>query len=241
MEKVIRKNGRKRKYIRYTCKLCLEEFYRRSDNKNTDHCRSCSYVIQRKPDVECYVEGCKGRNYSRGLCQFHYDRQYRGTELDAGYYGSKFLDFEVNENGCFICTSHKPAGNGYCFMVVNGRNVYIHRFVYEECFGEIPQGLHIRHKCDTPTCINPEHLETGTHQDNMRDMVNRKRHAYGENNHHAKLTEDDVLEIIKLLNRGMLQKEIAKEYGVHPGTIHAISSGKNWRHLTCRTKAVKKG
>lgn len=233
MEKVIRKNGRNRKYIRYTCKLCFEEFYRRSDNKNTDHCRGCSYAAQRKPDVECYVEGCKGRNHSKGLCQFHYGRKHKGVDLNAGYYGSKFLDFEVNENRCFICTSHKPTSNGYCFMVVDGKRTYIHRFVYEECFGEIPEGLHIRHKCDTPICINPEHLEVGTHQDNMRDMVERKRHNYGEKSPVAKLTEADVLEIKEMLFKGITQKEIAKKYDVHPSTISMINTGKNWRHLTC--------
>lgn len=238
--KYIFKSGRRRKYVLRICKHCKSEFYTRADNKNVVRCRDCSHAHLRKPMVKCYVDGCEELNYSRGLCQFHYDRQYRGTELDAGYYGSKLLDFEVNESGCFICTSHKPAGNGYCFMVVNGRNVYIHRFVYEECFGEIPEGLHIRHKCDTPTCINPEHLETGTHQDNMRDMVERKRHNYGEKSPVAKLTNKDVLEIKTMLSKGIMQKDIAKKYKVNPATISMINTGKNWGHLTCPTTEKRK-
>lgn len=32
------------------------------------------------------------------------------------------------------------------------------------------------HKCDTPQCVNPDHLYWGTHQQNADDKVNRRRH-----------------------------------------------------------------
>lgn len=231
MEKVIKRNGRK--YLLYTCKNCFDQFYRRADHKNTNYCKKCCHVEHRKPDLECYVNGCKERNYAKGLCRFHYDRMYRGTELTSGYYGMKKINFEIDDNGCFICTSHAPGKHGYRHMVVNGKKEYIHRLVYKECFGDIPDGLVVRHKCDIPACINPEHLEIGTHQQNMNDSVIRKRNAFGERNGHAKLKEKDVIKVLELLSNGMKQKDVAEMYKVNPSTIQLISSGKNWRHITC--------
>lgn len=77
---------------------------------------------------------------------------------------------------CWIWAGTKTAA-GYGQLRVNGRKMYAHRYAYELEYGPIPDGLCVLHACDTPQCVNPEHLRVGTIADNSRDMVERDRAA----------------------------------------------------------------
>ena len=65
--------------------------------------------------------------------------------------------------------------NGYGRVVFMTSVYKAHRVSYEMANGPIPDGLLVRHKCDNPNCVNPNHLEVGTHADNMADAVKRGR------------------------------------------------------------------
>ena len=75
---------------------------------------------------------------------------------------------------CWIWTSGKTS-RGYGMFVFKGKSMPAHRFAYQFYIGEIPPGNVIRHKCDNPSCVNPDHLEIGTPADNSKDMTNRGR------------------------------------------------------------------
>ncbi|CAH1205787.1 hypothetical protein PAECIP111893_02418 [Paenibacillus plantiphilus] len=143
----------------------------------------------------------------------------------------KFLDFKVSKNGCFIANSHRPNKHGYIHFWHNGRDVRAHRLVYEECFGEIPEGLVVRHKCDVRNCINPEHLELGTIKENSMDMVIRGRSTYGERNGKSKIDERTATIIKAKLNSGLTAKSVAMEFNLKPSTVEKIKSGQSWKYL----------
>ena len=84
------------------------------------------------------------------------------------------------------------------------------------------------HTCDTPSCVNPDHLFLGTHKDNEQDKMRKGRKPVGEKIPWHKLSEDDVRNI---RDDERTQMEIAAEYGVRQCLISAIKRRKTWRHV----------
>lgn len=82
---------------------------------------------------------------------------------------------KVDKSGeCWIWLGSKTQG-GYGLFRFSGKRAYAHRFTYELTHGSIPDGLHICHTCDNPSCCNPAHLWAGTPVDNMADRDRKGR------------------------------------------------------------------
>lgn len=56
---------------------------------------------------------------------------------------------------------------GYGTFSLNGKHYLVHRLAYELAVGTIPVGLEIDHICHNYLCVNPLHLRTITHKENM--------------------------------------------------------------------------
>lgn len=81
---------------------------------------------------------------------------------------------EVSDTGCWLWTGAKSNG-GYGKITMQGKNKGVHAISFEAFVKKPSAGMIVRHKCDVPNCWNPDHLEEGTHKDNIQDSISRGR------------------------------------------------------------------
>jgi len=142
-------------------------------------------------------------------------------------------------SNCILWDGPRRA-DGYGRVHIDGKRPYAHRVAYCRAHS-IPlseiDGLVIRHRCDNPQCVNPDHLETGTHADNIADQVARDRNASRERHGHSKLTEQQVAEIRNADTsvRGR-KSELARTYDVSCALITRILQGRIWKPIKAPIK-----
>lgn len=134
--------------------------------------------------------------------------------------------------GCWLWGG-EYTDHGYGFYDIGGKKVGAHRVSYMIANGAIPKGALVCHRCDNPSCVNPEHLFLGTHLDNCRDKIRKGRAnpAKGMRSAHAKLTNAKVREIRKKRSEGAKIVRLAEEYGVGYGCIERVVHRQSWKHI----------
>jgi hypothetical protein len=134
-------------------------------------------------------------------------------EFSSNLYGC--FRFNIN-NKTYRYTSHRAA-----YMLANRI--------------EPDRKLHVCHRCDNRSCVNPSHLFLGTAGDNNEDMAikGRRNECRGESRPTSKLTNEQVTEIKTILSipDRPTYREIGDRFGVNSGTIYLIDIGRNWSHV----------
>ena len=126
-----------------------------------------------------------------------------------------------------------------------------HRLSYLAFRGPIPEGMCVCHTCDTPSCVNPDHLFLGTRTDNSKDRDRKGRQAKGERHGMygrtgkngpmhgrtgescptSKLKEEQIRKIFYLYRKGYDSKSIASNFKVSRRQISYILQGRYWKYL----------
>jgi hypothetical protein len=150
-------------------------------------------------------------------------------------------------SGCLLWTGTRNR-DGYGQTEIRRKVFGVHRLAWAAVHGEVPVGLCVMHRCDTPACVNVDHLSLGTQQENTADRVAKGRSAFGlrngahtmpkrrsrclgEKHPMATLTEHVVRQIRAAMDAGALQREVAVRFGVSQSQVGRIQHRTSWSHI----------
>lgn len=78
----------------------------------------------------------------------------------------KFWAYVEKTNNCWLWRGSLN-NQGYGNVRWFNKTLKAHRVAYELTYSSIPEGLDLDHLCRTRNCVNPEHLEPVTRQENI--------------------------------------------------------------------------
>jgi hypothetical protein len=140
-------------------------------------------------------------------------------------------NFKITKNTCWLWMLSLDKDGYGRITLPNRKEERAHRLSYRIHKGDIPKDKIVCHKCDTPRCVNPNHLWLGTYKENNLDAMKKGRKPPLRGNRHnmSKLTYSKVSAIRqRYKTKKETHKEIAKKHNVCRETISQILSGKTW-------------
>jgi hypothetical protein len=156
-------------------------------------------------------------------------------DLRFEHVASKLKNHIVSEAGCWEYQGSRRNGYGRFDICLPGdkRKFLAHRVSYAFYSGIDPSERMVCHRCDNPSCINPDHLFLGTGADNSADMADKGRAApqAGELNHARKLDRATVIRVVEAICEGKGNKEIAATLPVTHSAVSMIRLGRAWSGL----------
>jgi len=143
-------------------------------------------------------------------------------------------------DGCWLWTGATLRGYGRRSGRRPPHERICHRYAWIITNGPIPDGIHVLHRCDNPSCVRPDHLFLGTHQDNVSDMIAKDRHSHGDRHwsrrdpervprgechYKSRLSDAQTNEIRAAPRVRGMQRKLAAKFGVSEALISLIVNG----------------
>lgn len=141
---------------------------------------------------------------------------------DSSPFLERFWRNVTKTDGCW--TYGITDAKGYGRMKIRGKFVLAHRFSFQIHWFDVPPWVCVCHTCDTPSCVNPDHLFLGLRVDNNADAKEKGRLPSGENSPVCKLTDEQV-RFIREEYKSHTARELSQKYGVHPVHIQRVATG----------------
>lgn len=155
-------------------------------------------------------------------------------ELAKLGYRPSFASKVLVTDGCWLWQGRLDK-DGYGWFHYKSRRAAAraHRYAYQLVYGDIPVGMLVLHRCDTPACVRPSHLWVGTAKQNSQDMVakGRNRDTAGELGPNTRLTDQQVRAIRAAYVPGVTLKMLGTQYGVSISAVSAVVNRKSWTHI----------
>ena len=187
-------------------------------------CMAYNNTIESYP-ISNFIWGFSMKNCSHCNVSFYARHSSEFCSLKCKILGN----IQESESGCWL---YKNSSSGaYGKIRWECKWLSAHRVAYEQFIGEIPEEMWVCHKCDTPKCVNPEHLFVGSPSENRKDAVSKRRVALGEKNHLSKFTDKQIEEMRLLKNEGFTYVRLTRIFNCSMTQLHYVIKNKIRREI----------
>jgi hypothetical protein len=174
--------------------------------------------------LTCSYPGCCGKHQARGYCKRHYTQLLKTGSVEIIRANphlppdQRFWKFanKGNPDECWNWSGQRDKDGYGCFRFSTAKPMRAHRYSFELHGGQPQDGLFVCHKCDNPSCVNPNHLYLGSQSDNMKD-----RHRAGKTP--FRISIETVKAIKASAETGAV---LAKRYNISESQVHNIRHGR---------------
>lgn len=187
--------------------------------------------------VVCNKAFTNEAKYPARYCSRECVWKQRGVPLEQRFWSRVDKNGPVPEHRpelgpCWIWTARRDQ-QGYGKIWHQGKDAKATVVVWILTYGVSGDGWKLHH-CDNPPCVRPSHLFLGDAASNMADKMAKGRHRagmLGKRSHRARFSDDDVRAIRCASANGATTYAIAKQFGIHDGSIRQILSGVTYRYV----------
>lgn len=192
------------------------------------NCTTCNKSYDVNNGHYAIAQKRKSNFYCSNLCK-------NGT-LEERFWSKVIISLK---DECWNWQAGCRTGKGYGTMNIDGKHIDSHRLSWMMANNNynLTSTDYICHKCDNPSCVNPDHLFLGSAQLNAQDAYDKGRmkpplSKKGHKSSSAVLSNQEVLIIRKGLSNGGSVGEIAKLFNISRYKVSDIRRGKSYMNVT---------